>query len=121
METEIFDKWNERKKEIETYNKITYPKHREIWYIFIWKNIWFESNWKWIDFKRPVLILNRIWTMFLIASMTTKWKCNKFYHKIDEKYFEKESFITLSQFKTIDKKRFIEKIWRIDEVEFGEL
>ena len=59
--------------------------------------------------------------MFLIVTMTTKWKDNKFYYKIDNKYFYKQSYITLSQFKTIDKKRFIEKIWKIDENEFLEI
>jgi len=63
----------------------------------MWQNIWFESNWKWDNFKRPVLILKRIWTMFLIVSMTTKWiwKENKFYYKLWNKYFNKNSFITL--------------------------
>jgi mRNA-degrading endonuclease toxin of MazEF toxin-antitoxin module len=89
----------------------------------MWKNIWFESNWKWHNFKRPVLILKRIWTMFLIVSMTTKWiwKENKFYYKLNNKYFNKISFITLSQFKTIDKKRFIDKIWKINEEDFLEI
>jgi hypothetical protein len=106
------------KKEIELNQKNIFPKHKEIWYISMWKNIWFESNWKWKDFKRPILVLKRIWTIFLVVSMTTKWKDNKFYHKLDEKYFKKESFVTLSQFKTIDKKRFIEKIWKLDDVDF---
>ena len=118
MERWSFNQWNEKKKKISIHEKIVYPKHREIWYVSIWKNIWFESNWKWVDFKRPVLILKRIWTMFLVVSMTTKWKNNGFYYKIDDRYFNKSSFITLSQFKTIDKKRFIEKIWRIKEEEF---
>ena len=116
-----FSKWCEKKSEINWLNKLFFPKHREIWYISIWKNIWFESNWKWDDFKRPILVLKRLWTMFLIVSMTTKWKSNKFYHKIDDKYFWKSSFITLSQFKTIDKKRFIEKIWKLEESEFLEI
>ena len=123
MEIEIFDKWNTEKKRIENNKKVKYPKHREVWYISMWQNIWFESNWKWDNFKRPVLILKRIWTMFLIVSMTTKWiwKENKFYYKLWNKYFNKNSFITLSQFKTIDKKRFIDKIWKINKEDFVEI
>ncbi len=120
-ENELFDNWNTFKKELNKSEKYFYPKHRQIWYISIWKNIWFESNWKWEDFKRPVLILKRIWTMFLVVSMTTKWKNNHFYYSLDEKYFNKASFITLSQFKTVDKKRFIEKIWKINESDFVEI
>ena len=121
MELEKFDKWNEEKKKIECNNRIVYPKHREVWYISIWKNIWFESNWKWSEFKRPVLVLKRIWTMFLVVSMTTKWKDNKYYYKLNDKYFNLDSFVTLSQFKTTDKRRFIKQIWKIDEGDFKQI
>ena len=33
-------------------------------------------------------------------------------------YFNKNSFLTFSQFRTIDKKRFIEKIWKINKEDF---
>ncbi|MDD2908025.1 MAG: type II toxin-antitoxin system PemK/MazF family toxin [Candidatus Gracilibacteria bacterium] len=121
METEIFDKWNDLKKEIDLKNKNIYPKHREIWYISLGKNIGFESNGKGEEFKRPVLVINRIGTIYLIVSMTTKGKDSEFYYKLDESYFNKISFITLSQFKTIDKKRFIKKIGKINEVDFLEI
>ena len=120
-EEKKFDNWNIKKKEINSSIKITYPKHREVWYISIWKNIWFESYWKWDDFKRPVLVLARIWTMFLVASMTTKGKNNKFYYKLKKDTFDIDSFITLSQFKTIDKKRFIEKMWKVNLQDFEEI
>jgi len=48
--------------------------------------------------------------MFFVISMTTQGKNNSFYYKIDNKYFNKDSYLTLSQIKSIDKKRFIEKI-----------
>ncbi len=120
-EEKKFDNWNIKKKEINSSIKITYPKHREVWYISIWKNIWFESYWKWENFKRPVLVLARIWTMFLVVSMTTKWKDNKFYYKIDKNTFNRDSFITLSQIKSVDKKRFIIKIWKIEEQDFQKI
>ncbi len=121
MENDNFDLWNEKKKKIQIFEKNLYPKNREIWYLSLWKNIWYESNWKWEEFKRPVLILKRIWTMFLIVTMTTKWKNNKYYYKIDSNYFNKESYVTLSQIKTIDKKRFIEKIWKLSEDDFTKI
>jgi len=118
MNLDDFNIWNKEKKEIEKSNRIVFPKHKEVWYSSIWKNIWFESNWKWKDFRRPVLILARIWAVFLVASMTTKWKNNKFYYKLDNTNFNKDSFITLSQIKTIDKKRLITKIWKIKDEDF---
>ena len=91
---------------------------KEVWYVNLWKNIWFESNWKSENFKRPVLVLKIIWSMFFVISMTTQGKNNSFYYKIDNKYFNKDSYLTLSQIKSIDKKRFIEKIWKIDLEDF---
>lgn len=119
---EIFDKWNKVKKHIDKKdNWNLYVRNREIWYINIWKNIWYESNWKWDLFKRPVLILKIVWNMLFSVSLTTKWKDSKFYYKLNYKYFKKKSFITLSQAKIIDKKRLIEKIWQIDKEDFVEI
>lgn len=116
---ELFDEWNGLKKEID--EKVLENFHirpREIWYIHMWKNIWFESNGKSQTFKRPVLVLKIIWTMLFVVSMTTKGKNNKFYYKIPYDYFQKDSYVTLSQIKTIDRKRFIEKVWKISVEDF---
>jgi len=118
---ELFDNWNTLKKKINFEKKEKYPKHKEIWYINIWKNIWFEADWKWNDFKRPFLILKQIWILYLVVAMTTIEKKNKYYYKLDKKYFNKNSFIVLSQFRTIDKKRFVEKIWKLDLEDFEEI
>ncbi len=118
-----YNKWNELKIIIDNQDrKSFYIKPREVWNIHTWKNIWYESYWKWDFFTRPVLIIKIVWTMIFTVSMTTNWKIdNKFYHKLDNKYFEKDSFVTLSQVKVLDKKRFIEKIWKIDTTEFIEI
>jgi len=108
--------WIEKKERGEFF-----VNEREIWNINLGNNIWFESNWKDWNFKRPVLVIKVVWSVFFIATMTTKWKNNKFYYKLDNKYFNKDSYITLSQVKIIDKKRFIEKIWMIDKNDFLEI
>jgi len=119
----IFDIWNWKKQLINNQRERTfYVKPKEVWYASIGQNIWFESYWKWDDFKRPVLVLAKIWNMFLVATMTTKWKDDSpFYYKISDSHFWKPSYVTFSQIKTIDKKRFIEKIWKIDSEEFKEI
>ncbi len=121
MNDEKFDIWNNVKKEKHFSNKQYYPKSKEVWYISMWINIWSESNWKWDEFKRPVLVLKRIWSMFLVVSMTTKWNEDNFHYKLKNNYFNKDSFLTLSQFKTIDNKRFIRKIWKIDSEDYEEI
>ncbi len=118
-----FNHWNIIKQDLHfSDNEEKYPKPWEIWYVNIWVNIWNESLWKWDFFKRPVLIIKKVWNLFFVVSMTTKWKeNNKFYFKIDEKYFNKKSYLVLSQVKTIDKKRFIVKIWKISNKDFYEI
>jgi len=115
-----YDNWNKLKKSINFWNdRKVYPKVWEIWYINMWINIWSESLWKWNDFKRPVLIIKKIWSMFFWFSMTTKWKENNiFYLKIPDNYFTKESYIIKSQFKSLDRKRFIEKIGKLWNKDF---
>ena len=120
---EKFDDWNKLKQEINlTDSKTFYIKERQVWYLHSWLNIWFESNWKWEDFKRPVLVIKKVWNMFFVVSMTTKWKDdNKFYYKLDNSYFNKESYLVLSQVKVVDKKRFFELIWEISWQDFREI
>ena len=115
LDKKDYDNWNILKKDINFWNiKKKFPKEGKIWNIYNWVNIWYESIWKWIYFERPFLIIKKLWNMFLCLSMTTKWKDNhKFYYKINDNYFNKKSYLTLSQWKCIDNKRFIKKIWEI--------
>ena len=114
----IFNNWNKLKQKIHnTHQKTFYVKQREVWYINMWVNIWAEENWKKDDFRRPVLVLKKIWSLYLCVAMTTKWKDNNFfYHKYKEK-----SYIILSQVKTIDRKRFLDKIDIINKEEFAKI
>jgi len=123
MSKEKFNKWNEVKINVdEEERKKFYVNSREVWNVYLWKNIWYESFWKGDLFTRPVLVIKIVWSVVFVATMTTVWKDeNKFYFKLDKKYFEKDSYITLSQVKILDKKRFIERIWKIDTDEFIEI
>jgi len=111
-----FDKWNELKKKINFCKQKFYIKQREIWSVKMWKNVWFEEDWKWKDFERPVLVLKKIWIMYLCIAMTTQWKNNDFYYKLWD--IEKDSFVILSQAKLFDFKRFHYKIRTLDQNEF---
>lgn len=110
-----FENWNKLKQEIhfwEQNNKN--PKYWEIWNIYNWINIGYESIWKWDKYERPVLVLKKLWQIYLCITMTTKWKDNNiFYYKLNNNYFNKKSYLTLSQWKCIDWKRFIKKIWEL--------
>ena len=120
MQIQTFNIWNLLKQKIHFWNnKEFFVKPKQIWYVHNWINVWFETNGKWNDFKRPVLVLKKVWNVFFVAPMSTKWKDdNKFYYKLDDSYFNKPSYILLSQIKIIDKKRFFEEIWEISWEDF---
>lgn len=117
-----FNEWNNLKQKID--NKKTLPfyvKERQIWYINIWINIWHETLWKWNDFRRPVLVLKKIWSLYLVIPMTTKKWNEKFQIQLSSEYFNKQSFITTTQAKFVDHKRFIKKIKTISQEDFEEI
>ena len=121
---EKYNNWNSLKQEINFWKeKEFYVNPREIWYINVWANIWSETFWKSFNFKRPVLVIKKVWNLFFCVSLTTKWRIwSKFNYKLDEKYFDKkDSFINLSQIKTFDKKRFIKNIWILDKEDFEKI
>ena len=129
---ELYDEWNEIKKDIhfelsEYSKKISsfYINEREIWYVRLGVNIWYEENGKkW--FLRPVLILKKVWNLFFVVALTSKWKeKNRFYHKLIDtifneknKKYENTSYCILSQVRVIDKKRFTEIMWLVSEEDF---
>lgn len=113
----IFDYWNNIKKKIDLNKSDNfYIKQRDIWSVRMWKNIWFEEDWKWEDYERPVIVMKKIWIMYLCLAMTTKWKSSDFYFKVNE-----NSFVILSQLKSFDMKRFHYKKWVVSEDIFKEL
>ena len=123
IEKEKYKFWNILKQKLNSCNKENfYVNAKEIWYIHNGINIWYESNGKWLDFKRPVLVIKKVWNLFFIFSMTTKWKKNnKFYYKLDKSYFWKNSYVVLSQVKIIDKRRFAEQIWKLSWIDFWKI
>lgn len=119
---ELFEKWNKLKQKIHNKKRNNFfIKQREIWNTNIWVNVWFESIWKWNDFRRPVLVIKKVWNMYLVIPMTTKWVENNFKYKLTEKYFNKKSFLIISQAKFIDHNRFINKILTLEKNDFEEI
>jgi mRNA interferase MazF len=108
-----FNNWNKNKILIEKseYNKIF--SQWEIWYTKIWKNVWYEEDWKWKTFSRPVLIFKKFnRNIFYGIPLTSVKKENIFHYSFDWKTW-KISYAILSQMRLIDWKRLEEKIWYI--------
>jgi mRNA interferase MazF len=121
---QVFDEWNEEKKLLSSTDQNDfYVNEREIWYIKLGVNIGSESNGK-KDFRRPVLVVKKVWSMFFVVPMTTKGKDSKFYHTIDTaKYISAHhipevSRVQLSQVRIADKKRFLHFLWEVSIDDF---
>ena len=114
-----FELWNQEKQKIHFDEKANtvFVNEREVWYTYLWTNIWFEQ-----DSKRPVLVVKRIWSLFFVIPLTTKLKPeNPFYYKLKTMYFGKPSSFILSQAKSIDKKRLDRYLWKISKEEFEQI
>ncbi len=117
-----FDKWNERKKEVDKSILLDdfFFYEREIWWCSMGKNIGVEVNGKDEGFERPGIIL-RVFNkdMVWILPITSSVKKSKFYYNF---IFNKiEQFVMLTQIKTISSKRLRRKIGTISDSDFEKI
>jgi len=114
-----FQEWCKIKEKISKKEIEFFIHEWEIRWINMWKNVWFEQDWKWNEFLRPVLIL-RIYSkyLFLWIPLTTQIKdWNYFYNfkyknKIEFDKIENVDAI-LIQARSFSKKRLVRYIWKI--------
>lgn len=117
MSEKNFDGWNEIKKSLvyKSMNDV-FINVRDVWYVKLGINVWFEQDGK-KDFRRPVLVLKIVWSLYTVVPLTHKRKIKEhnsvFYHTITSCNFSDPSRCILSQLKVIDKKRFMDKIWYV--------
>lgn len=105
-----FDAWNNEKKVIHALpEREFYVRRWEIRYVKLWLNVGYEQDGK-HEFKRPVLVVKKLWWMFLVLPMTTKGKKSPFYYQLQSTHFPMDSYVIMSQIRALDKKRFIERI-----------
>lgn len=119
-----FDRRNSLKRETHTRDMPDdfYVNKREVWYVRMGENIGYEQNGKGSDYKRPVLVIKKLGNVFFTVAMTTKGKDDSFfYYKMPPTYCSEPSYLIVSQFKVIDKKRFIEKMYTISEAHFKDI
>ncbi len=120
-----------RSKEKQTIDerKIIHVKPWQIRHCKIGVNIWSEEDGKaW--FLRPILVIATIGNMVLVVPTTSNIQRNwsKFYCKINSINFWKkedwnniESFVMLSQIRTIDSKRLIKHKYTITKSELEQI
>lgn len=118
---EIFNNWNELKQKIqEKDSKNIFFKEWDIWWSSLWQNIQTESNWKWENFRRPILVLKKLSSdSFICIPLSTKLKEGTWFYQYNL-HWEKYTAL-LYQIKMIHKNRLRVKIWQIDEFDFIEI
>jgi mRNA interferase MazF len=117
---EIFDNWNEEKKKIHNKKSEIYFKQWDIWRISLWINIKSESNWKWENFRRPVLILKKLSSdSCIVVPLSSKIKIWSWFYQYNLHWIKETAL--LYQIRMIHKNRFQRKIWELDEKDFSEI
>lgn len=116
-----FNKWNEKKKEINNQKPTVFCHQREIWWCSLGINIGFEQDGTGRNFDRPVLIIRGFnENIFFGAALTSNKREGKFYFPIG-KIEGKEASVILSQVRLIDTKRLIRKAAIVDKVLFEKI
>ena len=114
-----FDEWNVNKKKINSQNSRPKRfKRGEIWWISCGINIGTEIDGKGGLFLRPFLVVKKNDNKSAICLPLTsrKSKIKEYYLPISIK--QKETYIVLSQIKTIDTQRFYKKYVELGEDKF---
>ena len=115
---QMFDERNEEKKELHKRDDLEdfFVNEWEIWYVKLGVNVWFEQNGK-NEYQRPVLVIQRIGTLFFVIPLSTKLKKNKYYYELQSVKFNKPSLAILSQWRVLDKRRFVNPIGKVSSSE----
>lgn len=116
-----FDRWNSKKKNFDSDEKIPFYNEREIWWCSLGVNIGFEQDGTGDNFDRPILVIKGFnKNTFLSIGLTGKKKVGKYYFYLG-KVEGRDSTAILSQIRLIDTKRLIRKIETLNEETFSKL
>jgi len=119
-ENNVYDIWNEVKKETNNQTKKRSFEERDIIYIKMGKNIGFEQDGKGNEFLRPILVYKKFnsdqFIGFAMTSQKPKEQNMKYYYKLKD-----NSYIILSQVRTYSAKRMSHIIGKISKQKFNNI
>jgi mRNA interferase MazF len=127
MEEELFDKWNDVKKDVHKKERKIGFKPREVFWLRIGQNIGSEEFGKGNEFQRPVLIVRKLThDLFIGVPLTSSLKKDNDYFYTFEFYNRQKKCISknsamILQIKSFDKKRLMGKIGTISKDDFNEV
>lgn len=116
-----FEAWFPLKKYIHNERSIEniYFREGEVWWCNFGVNVGSEQDGKGPDSHRPVLIIKKFNKFgFVGLPLTTQQKEGEYFVKCDLAEDNIERFVTLSQIRTLDSKRLIDKIGIATEKSF---
>ena len=120
--TEIYDKWNDVKKQTSINKRKLGIKPREIFWLKLGQNIGSEEYGKDKNFARPVLIIRKLTAdLFIGILLTSTLKQNDYFHKFE--YLNKQNGLTsnsamILQLRTFSMKRLMNKIGVMNNDDF---
>lgn len=116
-----FDTWNIQKKKLDSSKIVRTYRAREVWWCRMGLNVGYEQDGKDKEFMRPVLILKGFSKLtLLIVPLTSSAHTHKYripIGVIDQKY----SSIIISQIRTIDTRRLVDRIEYLDKDIFKDI
>ncbi len=113
-----YDKWNDKKKEINRLSNTPFFNERDVWWCSLGINIDVEMDGKNALYERPVLILKKInqqsaW----ILPISSTIKENSYIYVLKSQL----SSVSISQLKSISSKRLLRKEGRISIDEYAQI
>lgn len=116
-----FQKWHDRKSQVDNIEKRPFFHEREIWWCALGANVGFEQNGGGEDFLRPVVVFRKFNNeIFWAIPLTHTHKKTKYYLQF---VFGGglSSAAILSQIRLIDARRLSHKLGVLSDVDFDEL
>jgi len=113
-----FDKWNEKKKNIDKRYDAPFYHERDIWWCSMGMNVGVEANGKGEEYSRPVVVIKGFNIhSFLGVALTGRKREGDYYVYLGQ-IEDRDASANLSQIKLFDTKRLILKIGMLEETKF---
>jgi len=118
----ILELWNILKQKVQAKTFKPFFHEREIWWVYLGKNIGFEQDGKGKEFSRPVLILVKFnKEIFWGIPLTRREKEGKFYFNFFDITTKEKQTAILSQMKPLSSNRLQKKIGKISKTDSEKL
>ena len=116
-----FDRWNEKKKDVDAKLSAPFYHEREIWWCALGVNVGSEEDGSSEEYRRPVVVLKGFSRdTCLVVPLTTSTRHHPLRPSVGL-IDGKEAHALLSQLRTVDTKRFVRKIGMLDANVFAEI